>query len=98
MTELHGCRDQMRLDLIGVSSLHATAHDGPASDDVRLRVAMRTTDPQLAETLLHEVETLWIAGPAGGGGVRGRIAPTVLSRSALIDRALVVPSVEVLVA
>lgn len=98
MTVLHGCRDPLRVDLIGVASLHATAHGGPDSDDVRLRVALRTTDLQMAETLVNEAETLWIAGPAGGGGARGRITPTVMSRSALIDRALVKPTIEVLVA
>ncbi|MDO9524193.1 MAG: acyclic terpene utilization AtuA family protein [Gemmobacter sp.] len=98
MTVLHGCTDLMRMDLIGVASLHATAQSGPDAQDVRLRIAMRTADPQMAETLVHEVETLWIAGPAGGGGARGRITPTVMARSALIDRARVTPRVEVLVA
>ena len=98
MTALHGCTDPMRVDLIGVASLHATAQSGPDAQDVRLRIAMRTANPQMAETLVHEVETLWIAGPAGGGGARGRITPTVMARSALIDRARVTPRVEVLVA
>jgi hypothetical protein len=98
MTALHGCRDALRVDLIGVASLHATARGGTESEDVRLRVAMRTDDAAMAETLLHEVETLWIAGPAGGGGARGWITPTVTARSALIDRARVTPMVEVLVA
>lgn len=99
MTNLHRCTDAMRFDLIGVQSLHATARP-PAGevDDVRVRAALRTDDRRMAETLLWEVEALWVAGPAGGGGARGHIVPSVTTQSVLIDRALVSPRITMLTA
>lgn len=101
MAKLHGVGD-LRTDLIGVASLHRTAHDGDRdierARDVRLRAAMRTDDRALAETLLFETETLWIAGPAGGGGMRGTITPTVTTQSVLIERERVRPRVRMIAA
>ena len=51
-----------------------------------------------AETMLWEVESLLCCGPAGGGGYRGSITPAVMTKSVLIDRALVSPSFEMFVA
>ena len=97
-----------RVDLIGVSALHATAHASDAgghpkaqrdnSDDVRVRVAMRTADRAACETMLWEVESLLCCGPAGGGGYRGQITPSVVTHSALLERDRVKPRVELLVA
>jgi hypothetical protein len=88
-----------RIDLIGLNSLHGTAH-GPRieAEDIRVRVAMRTADRTACETMLWEVESLLCCGPAGGGGYRGQITPSVVTHSALIARDRVVPRVEVLVA
>ncbi|HEV2512127.1 acyclic terpene utilization AtuA family protein [Bosea sp. (in: a-proteobacteria)] len=95
MEKLHRCRDAIRFDIIGMSSLHASAiSDSPPSRDVRLRAAMRTVDPELGRQLLAEVEALWIAGPAGGGGARGRLTPSIVTQSVLIDRTLVKPRIE----
>lgn len=93
MQRRRGFSARLRIDLIGSSSLFATA--GVVSEgaqDIRLRAALRSDSHELAEALLHEVEALWIAGPAGGGGYRGRITPAVETRSVLIDRARVTPS------
>ncbi|MBM3521356.1 MAG: DUF1446 domain-containing protein, partial [Alphaproteobacteria bacterium] len=99
MTKLHGCIDTIRFDLIGVRALHGTAlHDEPEASDVRVRAAVRTNDRRMGENLLWEVEALWVAGPAGGGGVRGQITPSVTTLSVLIDRALVRPRMTMLVA
>lgn len=99
MKALHGVHD-MRTDLIGIASLHQTARPASHDDarDVRLRAALRTDDRALAETLLFEVETLWIAGPAGAGGMRGTITPNVATRSVLIERERVKPTIRVIVA
>lgn len=92
----------LRLDLIGVDALHATAgpaarqpasHSEPA--DVRVRAALRTSDRAAAEMVLWEVEAMLCCGPAGGGGYRGRISPSVVTHSAMLDRDAVGPSVEV---
>ncbi|MEZ5825999.1 MAG: acyclic terpene utilization AtuA family protein [Geminicoccaceae bacterium] len=52
---LAGCGGELRIDLVGSSSLHATAHAGRrdndrSSEDVRVRAAMRTADRETAET------------------------------------------------
>jgi hypothetical protein len=48
--------------------------------------------------MLWEVESLLCCGPAGGGGFRGSIVPSVMTKSVLIARDRVRPSVEVFVA
>ena len=99
MTNLHRCADEIRFDLIGLRALHGTALPAQGeSNDVRVRAALRTDDRRMGETLLWEVEALWVAGPAGGGGVRGQITPSVTTQSVLIDRALVEPRVTMRVA
>jgi hypothetical protein len=102
MTRLHGCEVPLRLDVIGLSSLHATAGDAIASmpidesRDVRLRAALRSDDRDLAALLLWEVESLLCCGPAGGGGFRGQITPSVLTHSAFLDRDSVQPTLRMI--
>lgn len=89
----------MRIDLIGINALYATARTSDSeSEDVRVRVAMRSADRAACETMLWEVEALLCCGPAAGGGYRGQITPSVVTHSALIDRAAVKPTVRVLTA
>jgi hypothetical protein len=96
LREVVGNEAPLRLDLIGVSSLHGTAlpeatagEDLSDARDVRVRAALRTTDRDKAETVLWEVESLLCCGPAGGGGYRGQITPSVVTYSASIARAAV---------
>jgi hypothetical protein len=97
MRTVHHWEDPLRIDLVGVSALFATAGPPPAdTQDVRLRAALRARGRDMAELLLWEVESLLCCGPAGGGGFRGSITPSVLTRSVLIDRALVAPRVRIL--
>jgi Acyclic terpene utilisation family protein AtuA len=97
MLKLHGCNAPLRIDLIGISSLHATAHADPGDAlDARLRAALRADSREQAELLLWEVESLLCCGPAGGGGYRGQITPSVITHSAYLDRALVAPRVTVI--
>ena len=98
---LHGLNAPLRLDLIGVDALHGTAldgHPGDAPRDVRLRAALRAASREEAELLLWEIEALLCCGPAGGGGYRGRITPSVVTHNAFIPRAQVQPRVEVIAA
>ena len=94
----------MRIDLIGVNALHATADvsraeiDPARPADVRVRAAVRSADKAACEALLWETESLLCCGPAGGGGYRGQITPSVVTHSALIPRAGVAPSFRMLVA
>jgi hypothetical protein len=97
MLAVHGCNAPLRIDLIGVNALHGTARDYPSdAQDVRLRAALRADSREQAELLLWEVESLLCCGPAGGGGYRGQITPSVITHSAYIDRALVQPRIEII--
>jgi hypothetical protein len=99
LKDTHGIASNLRIDLIGARSLFATAGVAATdSADVRLHVALRTADREQAELMLWEVESLLCCGPAGGGGFRGAITPSVTTKSVLIDRALVKPTYEILVA
>ena len=99
MQRVHGTNAPMRIDLVGVRSLHATAIDYPTDTrDVRVRCAMRASSRDEAELLLWEVESLLCCGPSAGGGYRGTLTPSVITYSASIDRDAVSPRVEVLAA
>jgi hypothetical protein len=80
---LHGI-GALRIDLIGVSSVLADdqghwLQEVPqgAATDVRLRVATRHADRATAQRLTREVNALYTCGPAGGGGVRTALRPTL---------------------
>ncbi len=96
---MHRRAEAVRTDLIGVSALHASVdrRNRAEANDVRLRVAMRTDEPATAELLLREVESLLCAGPAGGGGYRGRITPSVVTHSAYLARDAIETRIETLV-
>ena len=97
MRRVHGTNAPVRVDLVGVRSLHANALDYPTDTrDVRVRCAMRASSRDEAELLLWEVESLLCCGPSAGGGYRGAVTPSVVTYSASIDRDVVSPRVEVL--
>jgi hypothetical protein len=99
MKDAHGVTADLRVDVIGVSSLFATAGQRTSeSQDVRVHAAMRTTDRSKAELMLWEVESLLCCGPAGGGGYRGSITPAIMTKSVLIGRDKVRPRVELFTA
>ncbi len=97
MTHLHGCQSPLRFDLIGLNSLHGSAMPIPRGEieDVRLRASLRTHDREQAELLLWEVEALLCCGPAGGGGYRGHISPSVITHSAFLDRDQIEPGLRI---
>jgi hypothetical protein len=98
LRQVHNIKAPIRIDLIGAGSLFATAGKADTdSEDVRLHVALRTSEREQAELMLWEVESLLCCGPAGGGGYRGVITPAVETKSVLIDRTLVKPTCEILV-
>ena len=99
MREAHGTEGDLRVDVIGASSLFATAgHRALGSEDVRVHAALRTRNREEAELMLWEVESLLCCGPAGGGGYRGQITPCIMTKSVLVPRASVKPKLEVMVA
>jgi hypothetical protein len=87
MTHLHKVEKELRIDLIGVNSLHSSAvWRSVQTEDVRLRAALRSPNRNEAELLLWEVESLLCCGPAGGGGFRGHLTPGVITHSAFVPR------------
>jgi hypothetical protein len=97
MAHLHGYAGALRIDLIGVNALHGSAVERPAeTEDVRLRAALRSAERELGELLLWEVESLLTCGPAGGGGFRGHLTPSVITHSAFLPREAVTTRMEVL--
>ena len=82
-------KDPMRFDLVGASSIHATAKgagDISSCEDLRLRVAVRTGDQDIAEEVLWETEALLCCGPAGGGGFRRSLSKSVQTYAASLQR------------
>jgi hypothetical protein len=99
MTDKFGCREPMRFDLIGVNSIHATGVTrATETEDVRLRVAMRSFDRAWTELLFSEVDGLHMAGPAGGGGYRNMLTPIVMTQPTFIAREQVKTRVETMIA
>jgi hypothetical protein len=94
---LRGQFQELRVDIIGLSALHTRPMSG--GDDrpyeVRLRVAGRSADREMAARIGEEVETLWTNGPAGGGGARKSTQEQIGIVSCLIARDKVKPQVTV---
>jgi Acyclic terpene utilisation family protein AtuA len=87
---------EMRVDLIGMSSLHGAADTRPEPYEVRLRIAARTTDRKAAEAVGFETRALHVNGPGGGGGGSDPVVREVLAvQSVLLPRHLVDPQVVV---
>jgi len=94
---LAGRFDGLRVDLVGVSSLHGRPLDPSARPyEVRLRVAARAPTAEQAALIGEEVEALYTNGPAGGGGARSRVYEQVGIVSSLMQRRDVVPRVTLL--
>jgi hypothetical protein len=87
---------EVRVDLIGMSSLHGMGDGRPEPYEVRLRIAMRTDDRHAAEQVGFEIRAMHVNGPGGGGGGTDPIVRDVLAvQSLLLPRALVDPQVEI---
>ncbi len=84
--------DDLRIDLIGLSSMHGPPGDWPTPYEVRLRVAARFTREIDAVRLTREVESLYLNGPAAGAGVTFSVRENIAIVPALIARELVTPS------
>ncbi|MGE0800821.1 MAG: acyclic terpene utilization AtuA family protein [Lautropia sp.] len=87
---------ETRVDLIGMSSLHGALPTQPEPYEVRLRLAMRTTDRKAAAAVGFETRALHVNGPGGGGGGSDPVVREVLAvQSVLLPRHLVDPQVEI---
>lgn len=86
----------IRADIIGLVSSFGdsagadlAAASGMQGEDLRVRFAARHADEVRVRQLLDEVEALYVAGPAGGGGVRRHLVPQLASASCLVERDIV---------
>jgi Acyclic terpene utilisation family protein AtuA len=79
---------ELRLEIIGVDSVHrgALAGSGPEPQEARIRVIGRTATLKDAVRIGNEVETLWLNGPAGGGGAWKSARQVIAAVSTLIPR------------
>ncbi|WP_235802083.1 acyclic terpene utilization AtuA family protein [Ureibacillus massiliensis] len=83
----------LRIDLIGVSSVHRTQFEKVVPYEVRVRAAGYHHSQQIAQLVGEEVEALYTNGPAAGGGVRKKVTETIGVVSTLIDRNRVKPKI-----
>ena len=84
---------EIRVDYIGVSSLHGDLPGRPEPYEVRLRVAARSEDRKKAEAVGFEVRTLNVNGPAGGGGGTNAVRQVIGVKSLLLPREHVRPEI-----
>lgn len=88
--------DNVRIDFIGVQSMHTTAFNYQEKPyEVRLRVAASAATAEEAALIGEEVEALYTNGPAGGGGARKYVNEVIGIVSVLIDRAAVHPVITI---
>ena len=83
-----------RFELIGINAVHGqTLATGYEPYEVRARAAMRVQTRAEAEHVAHEVEALYLNGPASGGGVTQSVREVIAAASVLIPREWVQTSV-----
>jgi len=94
--EMRGIRyPELRVDYIGMSSLHGMGAGRPEPYEVRLRMAARSPDRRTAQALGFEIRTLHVNGPAGGGGGTNSVREVLGVKSLLLPREWVKPRVVV---
>ncbi|WP_043833497.1 acyclic terpene utilization AtuA family protein [Muricoccus aerilatus] len=79
--------EELRFELIGVDSILGPAAGAPEPREVRVRVIGRCASPEEAERIGHEVDSLYLNGPASGGGVVKSVREVIGIRSCLIPEA-----------
>lgn len=89
--------EEMRVDLIGCTSLHGAASGPSEPYEVRLRIAARSPDRAAAQAVGFEVRAMHVNGPTGGGGGSDPVVRDVMAvQSVLLPRSLVRPEVTVI--
>jgi hypothetical protein len=93
LTERGFTYPEMRVDLIGYSSVHGEVAMRPEPYEVRLRFAARAENRRAAEAVGFETRALHVHGPAGARWRLGPDRPGKSSRvqSLLVPRELVTP-------
>ncbi len=95
LADLGGRILEERSELIGLDAVApAAARSAADPSEVRLRIAARCADEEAAERIGEEVESLYLCGPAGGGGVSRSSREIIAVASTLIPAASVSVRVE----
>ena len=83
----------LQIEFIGLNSIHGEALSPRICEpyEIRLRAAARVFDEREARRLTQEVESLYVNGPAGGGGVTTSMRENIAMEAAFIPRACVNP-------
>ena len=99
---LRGLDVRARIDLVGVASVLdddrgtlGTAFGGVAPQEVRVRLAAEGAVRDDVEQAAREVLAMLCCGPAGSSGARWSVVPRIRTRSYLVERELVRPTVRV---
>lgn len=88
---------EQRGDLIGIDAMHGPLRGTDREPyEVRVRLAVRCPTRAQAERVGQEVEALYLAGPAAGGGVTQSVREVVAAASCLVPREAAMPRVDVL--
>jgi hypothetical protein len=88
---------ERRAELIGVNAMHGPQRGTDNEPyEVRLRLAVRCATRDEAERIGHEVEALYLNGPASGGGVTQSLREVIAAASVLVPRSAVTTTVQLL--
>ena len=90
--------EELRVDLVGHSSLHSDMSRNKSTEpyEIRLRVSGRSQNKTDAAAVGEEVQTLYTNGPYGGASDFMQVKEVVGVRSILLDRSQVKTEVRVL--
>ena len=77
---------EIRVDYIGMSSLHGSPQTRAEPYEVRLRMAARSPDWKAAKAVAYEMRTLHVNGPAGGAGGTDNVREVLAVASVLVPR------------
>lgn len=87
LASLAGAITEARAELIGVNSVWTGGSGGARASEVRMRYAARCQDIETARRIGEEVEGLYLAGPAGGGGATKQVREVLAIASTLMPAA-----------
>ncbi|MBP1970781.1 hypothetical protein J2Z83_002917 [Virgibacillus natechei] len=76
----------LRVDFIGLSSVHRTSFSEVVPYEIRLRAAGYHQSKEKAKLIGEEVEALYLNGPAAGGGARKKVSESIGVLSTFIER------------
>ena len=80
-----------RYDLIGVNAIAGEPSSPTTPSEVRARVALRVPTQRQAQHVAHEVEALYLNGPAGGGGATRSVREVIAAAAVLMPREAIGP-------